>query len=146
MTSPLAECENGPQGDQWRALGFCGNPRLDIDNNLSEGVGLPENINIDVPGDGETFRVMVQNWTGTTARPIVNVYCAGRRIATYGAAPDTVPRFMGRTGDEGPGAMWRVVDVTIRVAADGTLTCDAAALHPPGMTSGYYVTYDDGRY
>jgi hypothetical protein len=146
MRSPLSECENGPQGAQWRALGFCANPRLDIDNNLSEGVGLPENINIDAPGDGETFRVMVQNWTGTAARPIVNVYCAGRRIATYGAAPDIVPGYSGRTGDVAPGAMWRVVDVTTRVAPDGTLTCDAAALHPPGATTGYYVTYDDGRY
>jgi hypothetical protein len=144
--SPLVECENGPQGDGWRALGFCGNPRLDIDNNLSEGIGLPENINVDTPGDGETFRVMVQNWTGLTARPIVNVYCAGRRIATYGAAPDEVPGFEGLSGDRSPGAMWRVVDVTTRIGADGALTCEAAALHPPGETTGYFVTYDDGGY
>jgi hypothetical protein len=146
MPSPLSECENGPQGPQWVALGFCANPRLDIDNNLSEGTGVPENINIDVPRDGETFRVMVQNWTGTIARPVVNIYCSGNRIATYGAAPDIVPRFAGRTGDMSPGAMWRVVDVTTRVAADGTLTCDAVALHPRGMTTGYFVTNDDGSY
>lgn len=145
-SSPLSECENGPQGAAWRMLGFCGNPRLDIDNNLSEGVGLPENVNIDVPGDGQTFRVMVQNWTGTRARPVVNVYCAGRRIATYGAAPDELVDFSGRSGDMSPGAMWRVVDVTTRVAPDGTLTCEALALHPPGSMSGYYVTFDDGRY
>lgn len=144
--SPLAECENGPQGMQWRALGFCGNPRLDIDNNLSEGIGLPENINVDTPGNGETFRVMVHNWSGTIARPVVNVYCSGRRIATYGAAPDIVPRFMGISGDMGIGAMWRVVDVTTRVAPDGTLTCDAVALHPTGMTTGYRVTNGDGSF
>lgn len=146
MISPLAECENGPQGDQWRALGFCGNPRLDIDNNLAEGVGLPENINIDTPGDGETFRVMIQNWTGIVARPLVNVYCAGRRIATYGASPDEVPDFFGPEGGSSVGAMWRVVDVTTHVDAAGALTCDAAALHPPGSTSGYFITVDDPSY
>lgn len=144
--SALVECENGPQGPQWRALGFCANPRLDIDNNLAEGIGVPENINIDAPRDGETFRVMVQNWTGMRARPVVNVYCSGRRIATYGAAPDVVPAFMGTSGDRGVGAMWRVVDVTTRLAADGTLSCEARALHRPGTTTGYYVTYDDGSY
>lgn len=146
MPSPLSECENGPQGAAWRTLGFCGNPRLDIDNNLAEGVGLPENINIDAPGDGETFRVMVQNWTGLTAHPVVNVYCAGRRIATYGASPDRLTDYEGRSGDMSAGAMWRVVDVTTHLDAAGELTCDALALHPPGSTSGYYITYDDGRY
>jgi len=145
MRSPLSFCENGPQGDQWRRLGFCGNPRLDIDNNLSEGIGLPENINVDTPGNGEVFRVMVDNWSGTIARPVVNVYCDGHRIATYGAAPDTVPRFEGSLGSNAPGAMWRVADITTRVAPDGTLTCDPVLLHPRGGT-GYFVTYDDGSY
>src|SRR5690606_1939135 len=72
--SPLAACENGPQGEQWRANGACANPRLDIDNNLSEGIGVPENINVDRPRDGETFRVMVQNFSGALARPVVNIY------------------------------------------------------------------------
>jgi hypothetical protein len=144
--SDLAACENGPQGDQWRALGFCANPRLDIDNNLSEGTGLPENINVDAPNDGETFRVMIENWTGLVAHPVVNVYCDGRRIATYGAEPDTVPRFEGRVGSDSVGAMWRVVDVTTHRDATGALSCEALALHPPGMTSGYDVTRDDPRY
>ncbi|MFO0713902.1 MAG: hypothetical protein U0353_28865 [Sandaracinus sp.] len=144
--SDLAACENGPQGDQWRALGFCANPRLDIDNNLSEGTGLPENINVDAPNDGETFRVMIENWTGLVAHPVVNVYCDGRRIATYGAEPDTVPRFEGRVGSDSVGAMWRVVDVTTHRDATGALSCEALALHPPGTTSGYDVTRDDPRY
>ena len=72
--SGLEACEGGPQGDQWRGLGFCANPRLDIDNNLSEGTGLPENINVDNPRNGEGFRIMVQNFTGRLARPLVNVY------------------------------------------------------------------------
>lgn len=144
--SPLAACVNGPNGDQWRMLGFCGNPRLDIDNNLSEGIGLPENINIDTPRDGEVFRVMVDNWTGALAHPVVNVYCDGHRIATYGAAPDTVPMFTGSVGSDAPGAMWRVADITTHVAADGSLTCDPVLLHPRGRPTGYFVTYDDGSY
>lgn len=146
--TPLARCENGPQGSQWRALGACSNPRLDIDNNLSEGIGVPENINVDNPRDGDTFRIMVQNFTGTPARPVVNVYCGGMRVATYGQAPDTVRRFMGRSGHESVGAMWRVADVTVRVdpATGETIGCDVRSLHPPGSTSGYDITYDDPRY
>lgn len=143
--SPLGECVDGPQGSAWRALGACANPRLDIDNNLSEGTGLPENINIDRPRDGETFRVMVHNFTGRIARPLVNVYCGGRRVATYGEAPDIVPRF---TGDTNPrvGAMWRVADITTRVDARGETRCDVAGLRAPGDPRSYHVTYNDPRY
>lgn len=146
MNSPLSECENGPQGSQWRDLGFCSNPRLDIDNNLSEGTGLPENINVDRPGDNQTFRVMVHNFTGTLARPVVNVYCSGRRVATFGAAPDEVPRFEGARAGREIGAMWRVADVTTHVDAMGRTTCTVAPLHPPAMSSGYWVTYRDPQY
>jgi hypothetical protein len=90
---------------------------------------------------------MIQNWTGLRARPVVNVYCDGRRVATYGAEPDVVPRFEGPSGDTSIGAMWRVVDVTTRVdAATGALACDAVGLHPPGSTTGYDVTRDDARF
>lgn len=144
--SPLSECENGPQGDQWRRLGFCANPRLDIDNNLSEGTGLPENINVDHPREGERFRIMVQNFTGRLAHPIVNVYCSGRRVATYGAPPDEVRRFEGAAGGMPVGAMWRVADVTTHVDAMGRTSCDVVQVHPPGASSGYDVTYNDPRY
>ena len=115
----------------------------DIDNNLSEGTGLPENINIDVPRDGETFRIMIENFTGGRTRPLVNVYCGGRRVSTLGAPPDAVPDFSGISGGEGLGAMWRVADVTTRVTADGTVTCDVTPLHPPGSSTGYHVTRGD---
>jgi hypothetical protein len=145
--SPLAECENGPQGAAWRSLGFCANPRLDIDNNLDEGTGVPENINVDNPRNAETFRVMVENYSGTLSRPLVNVYCSGRRVATYGEAPNTVQGFQGRHGNESVGAMWRVADVTVRVdAANRTTGCDVEPLHPPGTTRGYWITQDDPRY
>jgi hypothetical protein len=144
--SPLVECENGPQGDQWRALGFCPNPRLDIDNNLDMSVGLPENINIDAPRDDQTFRIMVHNFTGAVSRPVVNVYCAGRRIATYGADPDPVVGYMGPNGNESIGAMWRVADVTTFVDAAGVLRCESTVLHPPGLDVGYDVSVDDNRF
>ncbi len=147
MRSALIECDSGPQGAQWRALGFCGNPRLDVDNNLNEGTGLPENINVDTPRDGESFRIMVQNFTGDIARPMVNIYCGGRRIATYGAPPDEVPRFTGRPGQQNVGAMWRPADVRVHVDVSGRTTgCDVTQLHPVGATTGYDVTQGNPRY
>jgi hypothetical protein len=137
---------NGPQGSQWKALGYCANPRLDIDNNQTQGSGLPENINVDVPRDREMFRIMVHNFDGTVARPLVNVYCGGTRTATYGAAPDEVPGFQGASGYFKVGAMWRVADVTVHVQGAETTGCDVTALHPPGTGTGYDVTYSDPRY
>ncbi len=143
-SSPLSECEGGPLGAEWAALGACANPRLDIDNNLSEGIGVAENINLDEPRDGERFRVMVHNFTGLRARPLVNVYCEGRRIATFGAAPDEVPDFFDAPG--GVGAVWRVADVTTRRDAAGGLACDVELLRPPWRWTGYDVTYGDPRF
>ncbi len=146
-TSPLSACENGPHGADWRALGVCGNPRLDIDNNLSKATGVPENLNVDTPRNGERFRVMVQNFTGTAARPIVNVYCGGHLRATVGGAPDTLPDFTGRPGSVSIGAMWRAVDVVTNVDATGTTTdCAVTPLHAPGATSGFWVTREDPSY
>ena len=145
--SPVDACNAGPQGDQWEALGLCGNPRLDIDNNLSEGTGLPENINLDRPRDGDAFRVMIQNWTGTLAHPVVNVYCAGRPIATFGAAPDELEGFTMTALLGDPGAMWRVADIEMHVDASAdTVDCTVTGLHPPGEDTGYDVTFNDPRF
>ena len=89
---------------------------------------------------------MVQNWTGDRAEPLVNVYCDGRRVATYGQEPDIVFRFMGTEGGTTVGVMWRVADVTTHVDALGHTTCDVVQLHPPGRTGGYDLTWDDPRY
>lgn len=143
--TPLANCEGGPQGAQWRSLGACSNPRLDIDNNLSEGTGLPENINIDNPNTGDSFRIMVHNFSGTVARPVVNVYCGGRLKATFGAAPDEVSGYTGRRASVG--AMWRVADVVAIVDEGGvTLDCEVTAIHPPGESTGYDITIEDPRF
>ena len=147
MRSPLSNCENGPHGAEWRALGYCANPRLDIDNNLSKTSGVPENANVDTPRNAERFRVMVENFTGTAARPIVNVYCGGHLRATLGAAPTPLPDFTGPRGSTSVGAMWRAADVVTDVNAAGETTgCTVTPLHAPGMTTGHWVTRDDPSY
>ena len=109
---------------------------------------MPENINLDNPRDVETFRIMVQNFTGTIARPLVNVYCGGRRVATFGQAPDEVSGFQGRDGNRSIGVMWRVADVTVSVdpSTGETTGCDVVQLHPIGMSSGYRNTLEDPSY
>ena len=90
-------------------------------------------------------------------RPVLvgAVVCLGATFLVL-ASMQSLPAFYAATmllalgnagiGDVSVGALWRVVDVTTHVAADGTLTCDALALHPPGMTTGYFVTRNDGSY
>jgi len=141
--SDLSECVGGPLGSEWAALGYCANPRLDIDNNLLQGAGLPENINLDNPREGDGFRIMVQNFSGSYAEPMVNVYCDGARTATFGAPPDSLWNFTGSGSAVSVGAMWRVADVVAHRAADGSLSCTVTGLHPAGLTTGYFVTNDD---
>ena len=144
-TSPLSECQNGPDGPQWVSYGSCHNPRLDVDNIGTPGI--PENINVDNPLDGATYRTMVHHYSGNiTTHPLVNIYCGGTLLGTYGQAPDLVPGFtMG--GSFGGGPMWRVVDITTHVDASGVTTdCTLTPLHPPGMISGYWVTNGDRSY
>ena len=143
--SPLSLCQNDLQGPTWQSLGYCSSPRLDIDNNLVEATGVPENINVDAPKDNETFRIMVANFTGSDAHPLVNVYCDGRRTATIGAAPDALVNFSGTPGSQGIGPLWRVADVTTKVSGNLT-TCTVKVLHPPGTDTGFDVTVDDPRY
>jgi hypothetical protein len=124
------------------SAGYCANPRLDVDNIAT--AGKPENTNIDDPKDGDTFRVMVHFYGGfsTVVHPTVNIYCGGTIVATYGATPDFVQHFdkPGDYANGSAGSMWRVVDVTTHVGGGITTGCDLAPLHPPGSTSGYWVT------
>jgi hypothetical protein len=136
--SPLAECVGGPEGSQWQTLGYCRNPRLDIDSINANGV--PENINVDDPADGSTFRVMANYYGGTgVTHPMVNVYCAGVLRGSYGGnGPDALTSFDSSGGQSGD--MWRVVDATMSVDGTGTTTgCTLTPLHAPGNTTGYWV-------
>jgi hypothetical protein len=135
-------CKGAPDdGATWAAAGYCASPRLDVDNITTPG--KPENTNIDDPNDGDTFRVMVHFYGGssTVAHPLVNVYCGGTIVATYGAAPDFVQQFNkpGDYANGSGGSMWRVVDVTTHVSGGVTTGCDLTPLHPSGSTSGYWV-------
>jgi hypothetical protein len=143
--SPLSLCQNTLQGSIWQGLGYCSSPRLDIDNNLLEASGVPENINVDAPRDNEIFRIMVSNFSGAAARPLVNIYCDGRRTATIGAPPDGLTNFSGTPGSIAIGALWRVADVTTHVSGKQT-TCTVDVLHPPGTNTGFDVTFNDPRY
>jgi hypothetical protein len=145
--SPLSECLAGPDGSAWQRLGGCINPRLDIDNIVIEG--RPEDVNIDRPENDATYRVMA-NYFGTVdgprvTRPMVNIYCQGHMIASYGQAPDRVDGF-NEAGGDGGGSMWRVADVTTHVDANGVTTCDVQALHPAGQATGYDVRIGDESY
>ena len=102
---------------------------------------MPENINVDNPNNGETFRVMAHYYSGTGAvHPLVNIYCAGVLRASYGAAPNELTNFT--VSGSSTGNTWRVVDATMQVVAGVTTGCTLAPLHPPSQTTGYYVTND----
>jgi hypothetical protein len=141
--SPLSECSGAPGAGGWQTAGYCGNPRLDIDNIST--VGVPENINIDTPQDGQVFRVAAHYYGASASppaivHPIVNIYCNGSRVGTYGQVPDQLQNFEGAGGFEG-GPIWRVVDVLTHVDATGTTTgCDLTPLHNPMDLSAPYLT------
>ncbi len=142
--SALAQCDGSPHGDMWTLYGGCPNPRLDIDN--IEVPGKPENINVDTPLNGKTYRAMVHYWGGSgTTHPMVNIYCGGHLKTTYGADPDFVPGFTSG-GGFAAGTMWRVADVTPVVSGGVTTDCTIEALHPAGAPTEYWVTTDDRSY
>jgi hypothetical protein len=110
--SPGTECG--------RTGGTCNNPRLDIDN--ISGFD-PENINLDNPNDGDSFRVMAHMFSGSaTTDPVVSIYCGGTLQAVLGEAPDGVG--LNRSGGGCQGQTWRVADVQMSVnPSTGATTC-----------------------
>jgi hypothetical protein len=152
---PLSECENVPDPSSasgWTTRGSCGNPRLDVDNISDTNPQLPENINVDAPEDGHIFRTMVHyygcmNLFGTCgeASPLVNIYCDGHRISTFGQAPDLVTGFANDGGGGCMGSTWRVADVETTYPG-GTLNCAVTPLYPNGQVTGYRVLTDDTTY
>lgn len=137
--SELDNCRDAPHGGgaEWRRLGYCRNPRLDVDTNGTDGscdpsetnpdrdaFCAPENINIDNPVVGQPYRIMVNYYSDHgNRRPTnawVNIYCGGRLRASYGR---DAPFFQFASGDGSRGggafgggtgpqnASWLVADV-----------------------------------
>ena len=91
--------------DQDGNKGMMRNPRLDMDNVVS--VGKPENINLDNPKEGDTFRVLVHHYHVNTTfetHPVVNIYCGGTLKATYGVEPQL-------SGFKEANDSWKVVEI-----------------------------------
>lgn len=131
--SPSTECEV--------TFGTCNNPRLDIDNISGN---QPENINIDNPNHGDTFRIMAHKFSGTaTTNPIISVYCGGRLRTVLGEAPDQVG--LTRSGSGCQGHTWRAADVTMIVDPDtGFTDCNVEVL--TGEYSGWDVRLNSSAY
>lgn len=112
------------------------NPRLDIDNRTTKGE--PENINVDNPNDGDTFRVLVNFYSSTSAlvHPVVNVYCGGTRKATFGGTQSaTGDSFTyDETNFEDKNDSWKVVEIKW----DGDVSSDTCVLTPK-WDGGYVV-------
>lgn len=108
--------------------GMMRNPRLDMDNVVTEG--KPENINLDNPNDGDTFRVLVHRFHFNTTfetHPVVNIYCGGTLKATYGVDPQL-------SGFKDENDSWKVVEIKWV----GDYASDACELTPK-WDDGYVV-------
>lgn len=112
--------------------GDCPNPRASNDNNQGIATGTTERMQLDAPRAGESFRVMVQNYSNRPAQPRVFVYCGGRKVADFQPEP-LLPRFV--TPSPGAfGVMWRAADIVTLVDAAGNVSCTAQGLTTHSIT------------
>lgn len=149
VPTALENCEDTKLGPYWTAHhGNCKNPRLDLDNIFdSQGI-TPENTNIDVPGNGETYRIGVDYYYGVPGiitHPVVNIYCGGRRVATYGY-PAQNQVTLSDSGGMGcaTGHFWRVADVTTFVDGMGNVSCTVTNLADGNGNP--YITFGNPQY
>jgi hypothetical protein len=138
--SPPAYCQAGPAAAEFQALGRCPNPRDGEDDNQSLATGVAERIQLDSPTNGQTFRVMVQNFSNTSAQPHVFAYCGGQKAGE--AQPPPAPVGFVAPSPGVFGVMWRAADVTTRVANASTIGCTFSLPSAPGGGVPY-VTIDD---
>ncbi len=129
--SDLSNCSSAPHGGgaDWTANGACGNPRLDVDTNGTDGACdgsetnpdleafcAPENINIDTPVIGQPYRILVNDYSNSghsgTTYTTVNVYCGGNLRGSFGRDTEFLD-FSGSDGDSfgESNASWIVADV-----------------------------------
>ncbi len=139
--SPLELCAQGPSAGAFAALGRCPNPRAGVDNNQLDANGTSEIIRLDNPNDGDTFRIMVQNFDNGAGTPQVYVHCGAQQTSFSLEGTEFTTA---NPGSFGP--MWRVADVTAHVDARGVLQdCSVEHLvHPRGQ--GPFVTINDPSY
>jgi hypothetical protein len=129
--SPLNAC-NTPSFEAFLGVGRCPNPRAADDNNHIIAIGTTERIQFDNPGDGQSFRIMAQNFDNQPARPRVFVYCGGQRAGAFDP-PSTPANFV--ANNRGVyGVMWRAADVTTHVDASGNVSCNPAPVAERALT------------
>ncbi len=136
-TPDVTACSGAPNGEgaAWAALGACYNPRLDVDiiscdpaitDPMDPGGNFcaPENINVDNPPNGSTYRIMVDYFSSRglpgATHPTVNVYCGGDLRGSFGSDP-----FVELTDDS---QRWLVADVKFFTDACGAVTCSIEPL------------------
>lgn len=130
--SLLSACQT-PSFQGFVGTGRCPNPRAADDNNQSIANGTTERMQLDNPLNGQSFRVMVHNFSNQPARPRVFVYCGGVRVGTF-EAPASPANFV--SADRGAyGVMWRAADVTTLVDAAGKVSCRASEVPAPAVSN-----------
>ncbi len=127
------------QGWSSKRTSACDNPRLDRDNvqcdrSLTDPTNTdfcgPENINLDNPGNGDTFVVGVNHYgnsSGTAnAKPHVNLYCNGERVVSVGYNPATgqvAHPLLNTAGASIAGDFWTVATIKANVAGGSLTSC-----------------------
>ena len=139
--SPLSNCRGGPGAAEFQALGRCPNPRAREDNNQSLATGVAERIQLDNPKDRQTFRVMVQNFSNSSAEPHVFGYCGGKKAGE--AQPPKAPAGFVALIPRIFGVMWRAADITAHASSSGETTDCAFSLPAAPDGSMPYVTVND---
>jgi hypothetical protein len=134
--SALSAC-NTPPFQGFLDIGRCPNPRAADDNNQSIATGTTERMQLDNPAAGQRFRVMVQNFQNTPARPHVFVYCGGQRSAVFDAPAS--PKDFVAVNRGVYGVMWRAADITTNLDPLGKVSCQAEQV--PNA-----LTIDDSRF
>lgn len=140
-TTDVSACNQAPHGngDTWESLGYCANPRLDVDvitcdstvtDATADNFCSPENINVDNPAQGDVYRVMVNYYsehshTGVT-HPSVNIYCGGELRASFGATGDVTLTNGSSYGEDNDN--WMVADLRFYTDECGNVTCEVAPL------------------
>jgi len=141
--APLEACSSLPFAG-FLGLGICPNPRASDDNNQEIASGTAERIQLDNPREGETFRVMVQNFDDSPAKPNLFVYCGRERVAAL-QPPPAPPNFVCPRGLPDCaahfGVMWRAADITTHVSPSGEISCS-----PAPVPQNRVITFNDPTY